>query len=166
MRIKHQLLQIVPAFLKKAYRIRSEMKELSPIQRLECKVKNLRPRSEVDLKELFNSPEIEMSWKHSTKMTDVFAIPDGTDAVNPGDRKAIYYLISKLNPSSVLEIGTHIGGSMLHIASALFMNRIKDAKETKLVSVDINDVNSPTSKPWLKYGIRKSPIEMVNENGL
>lgn len=164
-RIKQPIARVVPAFLERAYRIRREMKALSPIQRLECEVKNLRPRSRVDLRELFDSHNIEVRWGHSTRETDVFAIPDGTGGVNPGDRKAIYYLISTLNPSSVLEIGTHIGASTLNIASALFMNRVESGRQANLVSVDINDVNSPPSKPWLKHGATKSPIEMVSEMG-
>ncbi|MEI6633741.1 MAG: class I SAM-dependent methyltransferase [Chlamydiota bacterium] len=165
MRIKQQLARIMPAFLERAYSVRREMKELSPIQRLKCETRNLRPRSKIDLKELFDSREIEMRWEHSTQKIAVYAIPDGTGGVNPGDRKAIYYLISKLNPSSVLEIGTHIGASTLHIASALFMNRTKGGRQADIVSVDSNDVNSPASKPWLKHGTRKSPIEMVREMG-
>ena len=39
--------------------------------------------------------------------------------VNPGDRQAVYYLIMALKPQNVLEVGTHIGASMPHIARAL-----------------------------------------------
>lgn len=161
--MRQLIARIRPAFLKRAYRIRRNMKELSPIQRLECEVKNLRLKSTTDLRELLDSAEIEMKWDQSTQQINVFAIPDGTGGVNPGDRKAIYYLISNLNPSSVLEIGTHIGASTLSIASALFVNRIKDGRQANLVSVDISDVNSPTSKPWLRHGTKKSPLEMVRE---
>jgi predicted O-methyltransferase YrrM len=165
MRIRQQVARVVPAFLERAYRVRREMKALSPIQSLECEVRNLRPRSQINLEELFSSHSIEMRWRDSTRKTDVFGIPDGTGGVNPGDRKAIYYLVSNLNPSSVAEIGTHIGASTLSIASALFTSRIEPGRLATLVSVDVNDVNSPPSTPWLRHGATKSPGEMVNEMG-
>jgi len=155
----------MPAFLERTIRICRDNRELAAIQRLICDAKKLRLKNDVDLKELFDSSEVEMMWNDSKKRIDVFAIPDGTGGVNPGDRRAIYYLISKLKPSSVLEIGTHIGASTLHIASALFMSQIKDGRHANLVSVDIADVNDPISKPWLEYGTKVSPIEMVNEMG-
>lgn len=160
-RIKQRIARLMPASLVRAYSIRREMKKLSRIQRLECEVMNLRPRSNIDLTTLFDSREIEMRWDHSTKKTDALAIPERRGGLNLGDRKAIHYLISKLDPSSVLEIGTHIGASTLSIASALFMN----GSQANLISVDISDVNSPASKPWLSHGTRQSPIQMVNEMG-
>lgn len=112
---------------------------------------------------LFESSEIEKMWNDSKKEIDIFRIPDGSGGINPGDRKAIYYLISKIKPSSVLEVGTHIGASTIHIASALYMSQIKEGANTNLTSVDILDVNSNVTKPWLKYGTKYSPAEMVNK---
>ena len=163
MKIKQLIAGLMPASLKRSLGIRRETKELMSIQQLECDVRNLRSISQTNLRDLFDSNQIEKMWSDSIKQTDSFAIPDGTGGVNPGDRKAIYYLISALNPSSVLEIGTLIGASTLNISSALFMSRIKQGKSARLISVDINDVNCPKSKPWLKYGTRKSPIEMIKE---
>jgi len=104
---------------------------------------------------------MESMWSDLKKKIDRFTIPDGTGGVNPGDRRAIYYLISKLKPSSVLEIGTHIGASTLHIASALYMSQIRNGNNATLTTVDIADVNSPVEKPWEKYGTSKSPLEMI-----
>jgi predicted O-methyltransferase YrrM len=164
-RIKQRIARLMPASVVSGYSIRREMKELSRIHTLDCDARNLRPRSEVDLEELFDSHEIEMRWHQSSKQTDELAIPERRGGLNLGDRKAIFYLISKLNPSSVLEIGTHIGASTVHIASALSANQTKDGREAKLVSVDIIDVNSPASKPWLTHGARQSPSEMIHEMG-
>lgn len=163
MRIKQQIDRIMPAFVKRTYRNLREMKGLSSIQRLECDVNNLRPISEIEPKDFFDSPDVEKRWSDSKKTIDMLAIPDGTGGVNPGDRRAIYYLISKLNSSSVLEIGTHIGASTVHIASALDASQIKNGKSAKLVSVDIAKVNDSISKPWLKYETNNSPIEMINK---
>jgi predicted O-methyltransferase YrrM len=164
-RIKQRIARLMPASVVSGYSIRREMKELSRIRRLECDVENLRPRSTIDLGGLFDSHEIEMRWAQSSKRLDAFAIPERRGGLNLSDRKAIYYLVSKLNPSSVLEIGTHIGASTLHIASALSANQAKDGREAKLVSVDIRDVNSLATKPWLTHGARQSPSEMIREIG-
>lgn len=165
MKIKQQTARLMFSSHKRSLGIRSEMKELLSIQQLECDVRNLRSKSQTNFKDLFDSKEIEMMWSDSIKQTNSFAIPDGTGGVNPGDRRALYYLISALNTSFVLEIGTFIGASTINIASALFMSQIKNGKPARLISVDRIDVNCPESKPWLIYGTSKSPIEMVNELG-
>jgi predicted O-methyltransferase YrrM len=165
MKLKQQTKRIIPAFLERARRSRREKKELRLIPRLACDSEKLRPMRDVDLKELFDSPEVETMWEDSKKRMDAFTIPDGTGGVNPGDRRAIYYLVGKLKPASVLEIGTHIGASTLHIASALSMCRMKADSNANLVSVDTVDVNDPTAKTWTKYGMEHSPVEMIKAMG-
>jgi predicted O-methyltransferase YrrM len=165
MKIKQKLKNLLPAFFKRKLEIRRESKKLYLIQKHKCETKNLRLKRDINLDDFLYSSKIEMSWNDSMKKLDAFAIPDGTGGVNPGDRRAIYYIIRKFKPSSVLEIGTHIGASTLNIAEALFMNQIEEKRSANLVSVDIADVNDPTSKPWLEFGAKKSPIEMVSELG-
>ena len=142
----------MPAFLNRTIIIRKEMKKLQLIQELKCDAANLPPVSGVDPKAVFSSCEVEMRWDDSKSRLDMFPIPDSTGGVNPGDRRAIYYLINRFRPSSVLEIGTHIGASTLHITEALFVNQRKDTSHAEFVSVDVADVNDPISKPWLQYG--------------
>lgn len=149
--------------LKTRYHISKERKELNSIQRIKCDLNNLRNSSDVSIKNLFESEEIENMWKDSKEEIDFFSIPDGSGGVNPGDRRALYYVISKFKPSSVLEIGTHIGASTLHIASALYMSQIKVGKNASLTTVDIVDVNSIVTKPWLAYGTKYSPVEMIDK---
>jgi len=72
-------------------------------------------------------------------------------------------LLCALQPKSVLEIGTHIGASTLHIASALYISQVKQGKEVRFTTLDIRDVNSETEKPWLAFGTKHSPIEMINK---
>jgi hypothetical protein len=50
--------------------------------------------------------------------------------LNSGDRRAVHSMIRALKPASVLEVGTHIGSSTIHIAAALRAN----AKEGSLAS--------------------------------
>ena len=79
--------------------------------------------------------------------SEVFAETDGWDAsltayiedgktggVNPGDRRLLYQLTRRLKPRNVLEIGTHVGASTMHIAAA---------KPRSITTVDIVDVNAP-----------------------
>ena len=123
-KIKQQMKRIVPPFLKRTYRIRYEMKELHSRSVLDCDLKNLKSIDDVCLNEMFSSHEIGMEWPDIENKLEMLGSTDGTDGVNPGDRRAIYYLISYWKPSSVLEIGTHIGASTLSIASTLFVSQI------------------------------------------
>jgi predicted O-methyltransferase YrrM len=86
-----------------------------------------------------------------------------TGGVNPGDRRAIYYLIAKFKPKDVLEIGTHIGASTTCIASALAS--VDENKFSKITTVDVRDVNSFENKPWINFGMKQSPKEMINALG-
>ena len=164
MTIGKQILRVLPVPLTRTLRIRAAKKNLYKTPGLECDVTDLESADSVALKKLFDRPEIEMGWGDIKKrMDDAFDIPDMTGGVNFGDRKAIYFLIRGFEPSSVLEIGTHIGASTLHIASALSMNPVKGEKPATLVSVDTADVNDPISKPWQKDGASHSPFAMIEE---
>jgi len=158
---KQMIGRIMPSFMKDKIRFWKQMKELDAIQRLECMTDNLRRKSDLFPSDIFDSHEIENMWSDSKREIDIFAIPDDTGGVNPGDRRAIYYLIGKLKPLSVLEVGTHIGASTIHIASALYMSQLRNGNNASLTTVDIADVNSPIGKPWMKYGSSKSPLEMI-----
>src|ERR1019366_1810559 len=149
--------------LKTRYHISNEKKEFNAIPKVVCEIDNLRYKSAQSIENLFKSEEIQNRWNASKKEIDILSIPDGSGGVNPGDRRAIYYLICKFKPSSVLEVGTHIGASTLHIASALYTSQIKSGKNAILTTVDIADVNSIVRKPWLKYGTKYSPAEMINK---
>lgn len=165
MTLKQRVRQLMPAFLLRTIIIRREMKKLQLIQKLKCDAAKLPPVSRIDPKEVFSSSAVETRWGDSKSRLDMLTIPDSAGGVNPGDRRAIYYLINRFRPCSVLEIGTHIGASTLHITEALFANQSKDNSPAEFVSVDIMDVNNPVSKPWLQYGATHSPLEMVNKMG-
>jgi len=149
--------------LKTKYRTMRDKEKLNAISQIRCNTDKLRSLKEVSIPTLFKSTEIENLWKETKEEIGNFKIPDGSGGINPGDRKAIYYLISQLKPSSVLEVGTHIGASTTHIASALYKSQIKNGMQANLISVDISDVNSEIAKPWLKYGGKYSPKEMMEK---
>ena len=153
---------MIPLFLKNRILFQKELSLLGTAQRLECKTDNLLYKRNISLSDIFHSHEIDGMWLEVEKEIKQFSIPDGTGGVNPGDRRAIYYLISAIKPISVLEIGTHIGASTIHIASAL---RNSSDKNVNITTVDIADVNSQIEKPWLKHGTTHSPIEMIEKLG-
>ncbi len=162
MGLKQLVASMTPSIVKKRIRLWKDLKQLESTQRAECKTDNLRDKSDISLSDIFNSHEIEGMWHVSEKEIKQFSIPDGTGGVNPGDRRAIHYLINAIRPLSVLEIGTHIGASTVHIASAL---RYTAENDSNLTTVDVSDVNSQIEKPWLKHGTTHSPIEMIDKMG-
>jgi predicted O-methyltransferase YrrM len=129
------------------------------------KAESLRSAKEVSLEEVFSSKGIEAAWDAVMPELRAFEIPDGTGGVNPGDRRAIFYLVSYFEPRSVLEVGTHIGASTIHIAAALRSRRKAVKERPNLISVDAIDVNDPVSKPWLRHGTSFSPAEMIGRMG-
>src|SRR5688572_2178084 len=127
MNVKKLLSPLVPGYIKDKIRSKREtsiINEFTSLAPQDCHATNLRSIKGFSLPAIFDSPEIQVLWNNATKEIGTFDIPDGTGGVNPGDRRAIYYLISALKPGSTLEVGTHIGASTLHIASALFSNQI------------------------------------------
>jgi predicted O-methyltransferase YrrM len=144
---------------------RWEARELKRVPRLDGRVERLLPESEVWLDEVFGSREVEARWRAAAAGLGEFEIPDGTGGVNPGDRRAIFYLLSYFKFSSVLEVGTHIGASTVHAAAALRGNVEAGGAAPALVSVDARAVNDPVAKPWVQHGAKYSPAEMVERAG-
>jgi predicted O-methyltransferase YrrM len=156
----------MPEFIEGNLEIRKEMEELKRVPSLECTLESLVSAKDVKLHEIFSSETIEKAWDVVNPELQMFEIPDGTGGVNPGDRRAIFYLISYFKPRSVLEVGTHIGASVVHTAAALHrVHTLENQECPNLVTVDVSDVNDPVSKPWLQHGTRNSPIEMINTMG-
>ena len=139
--------------IKKAFRVRDSMQVLLlPRQKFDCTT--LRPGTTVPLDEINSDPRILATWAADhDAISSVFGNDDRCGGVNPGDRRAVYHLIMALKPTSVLEIGTHIGASTLHIARALDQ---LDAGG-KLITADIVDVNDRESGPWRSAGLADSP---------
>jgi predicted O-methyltransferase YrrM len=94
------------------------------------------------LDSVWESDHINDSWNKINDVHSLLELPEHTGGVNPGDQRAIYYLIRSLDIRNVLEIGTHIGCSTVNIALAL-----KDNDGAKLTTVDIDDVNTTEGCP-------------------
>lgn len=155
------------SIVKKLRRVKNnigvEKIQLKKIPTIDCNPSNMISAGEINLDEIFNNDKIEEFWNNSFQKTTGFDIPDFTGGVNPGDRKAIFYLMSYFKPQSVLEIGTHIGASTLQIASALDHNNKEDSTKARFKTLDIRDVNCEKEKPWLQFDSKYSPQEMINK---
>jgi predicted O-methyltransferase YrrM len=119
------------------------------------------------LGEAFRSDRVDEEWRAIENEPMVMGITEKAGGVNPGDRRAIYYLVRHFRPRTVLEIGTHIGASTMHIAAALRRAQEEDPEGAyRMTTVDIADVNDRTTTPWLDYGSIYSPAEMAERLGL
>jgi len=124
---------------------------------------NLRPLSSVDLSRTFSDPEIAKAWDEDHRViSTLYREGELNMGVNPGDRRAIYYLVMSLRPRRVLEIGTHIGTSAIYIGAAL--RRLQEGGT--LTTIDIFDVNDPRQGAWQHVGLPKSPAECAKDLGL
>ena len=157
------ILKIVPTPLLVALKSSHEKSRLKKYPTATCITNNLLPSEAVSLDEIFTNKETSKLWEITERHIESYNLPDGTGGVNPGDRKAIFYLTNHFKPTSVLEVGTHIGASTIHIASALAQNNLIGPS---LTTVDLLDVNDQLSKPWIKFGSKTSPLEMIKDQNL
>lgn len=150
-------------YLERRQHIRNEQASLDQIPKLSCASEALRVTTAHELAGIFNRRETQQEWTPAEAyLKRACQIEDGTTGgVNPGDRRAVWYLINGLGPKSVLEIGTHVGASTVHIASALKNMQLSDpAISPHLTTVDMEDVNSD-SGAFKRYGLAASPREMI-----
>jgi predicted O-methyltransferase YrrM len=137
-----------------------EEKDLNKLSNSGYQVNNLMSVKPEALKEIFSGKDNENDWKAYTETIKSLDLPDMTGGVNRGDQRAIFYLINHFKPDNVLEIGTHIGCSTVHIALAL-----KNKTNKSLTTVDIFDVNDTTEKRWLNFSSKHSPAELMSMIG-
>jgi len=168
MAIRDLLSRYTPKSIKRVIRRRrenNEIKRLYSLEKEDCDIRNLIKIDKNSLSDIFNSMEANQVWESVHSKIQRFNLPDGTGGVNHGDRRAIFYLVHYFNPENVLEIGTHIGASTVHISSALYHSRISKENKAKLITVDVRDVNSGLEKPWKQYGATYSPEAMIRNLG-
>lgn len=133
---------------------------LATLRKKKFESSNLRAVDTLSLVDVWENKEIGSDWeKDHLAIKSLYGDEDMMEGVNPGDRRALYYLIAALKPGSVLEVGTHIGASTLYIARAL--KRLN--RDGRITTVDILDVNHPTQGIWKKLGLKKSPAEFARE---
>jgi len=133
---------------------------LATLSSLSFRPANLRVLTLGILAETFADKVIASAWeKDHAIIKEFFGDDDTMGGVNPGDRRALYYLVMTLKPKTILEVGTHIGASTLYIASAL--KRIGEGGQ--VTSVDILDVNDPLKGAWKHLGLLRSPRDFAEQ---
>lgn len=133
------------------------------LERIACDYGALGRTEDFDPSSVFENPDAAEEWLQVEAELAALRVTDQAGGVNPGDRRALYYLIRALRPRTVLEVGTHVGASTTHITCALRECHGNDGFE--LTTVDIVDMNDAVEKPWLKLGSTHSPAEMVERLG-
>ncbi|MGH2550111.1 MAG: O-methyltransferase [Thermomicrobiales bacterium] len=119
-----------------------------------------------DLAAVFRSPDLDREWVEVETRIRELGITANAGGVNPGDRRAVYYLVRHFQPASLLEVGTHIGASTVHLAAAMLDVAKQHATAPgTMTSVDIMDVNDPVRKPWLGFGAASSPRSLTDRLG-
>ncbi|MEE2639666.1 MAG: class I SAM-dependent methyltransferase [Planctomycetota bacterium] len=166
MSLKNKISKMLPAFImRRLIRIR-DRRSLAAVPSQDCPVECLWKRSADELAALFRDPVADHAWQQVAQQLEGFEIPDMTGGVNPGDRRAIFYLVRTTGALTVLEVGTHIGASTCHLAAAIGQTVSElSASGPRLVSVDVEAINDPERRPWRQYGAPYSPEELVTKLG-
>lgn len=152
--MKQALKKILPRpALHAVHKIRAagEARTLAGLAPLALNTDMLLPATHSDLVAFLATPTPFWDEDHA----DIAAIlgdDDRAGGVNPGDRRALYTLVTALQPQKVLEVGTHIGASTHYIARALARGG-----DGILTTVDIADVNHSESGAWKAAGLHQSP---------
>ncbi len=143
-----------------------ELAQFCDLQAIPCDASPLGKLAEADLRRLLGSDAVDRDWHEDAHTLQTLRLPEMTGGVNPGDQRAIYYLLRALRPPRVLEVGTHIGCSTVNAALAL--KRVRWAAppvDARLHTVDIRDVNDPVTAPWTEFGAVSSPRQMIEQVG-
>jgi predicted O-methyltransferase YrrM len=112
---------------------------------------------------IFTATAVEADWLAAEARIAPLGI-SAEAGMNPGDRRALYYLVRHLRPARVLEIGTQAGASTVHLAAAL-ADAHTGALQPRLLTVDIKDVNHPETAAWRAFRLPQSPRDALDRLG-
>jgi predicted O-methyltransferase YrrM len=122
------------------------------------------PVDNVDLRAALTSDALEADWRAAAaRIAGLGITPEA--GMNPGDRRALYYLVRRLRPRRVLEIGTQAGASTVHLAVGLADAHL-GSREGRLLTVDIKDVNHQETGAWRAFRLPQSPREAMRRLGV
>lgn len=110
-----------------------------------------------DIDKILNSDILCTKWASMSQLISPLLPERQTGGVNLGDGRFLFHFVLSEGCESVLEIGTHIGVSTLHILAAL-----AHSENPELVTVDIKDVNSKEGRAY-EYGLKRNPRQMTEE---
>jgi predicted O-methyltransferase YrrM len=120
--------------------------------------------SGLDLAAMLHDPEVETAWHAAEGRIAALGLM-GKGGMNPGDRRALYYLVRRLRPGRVLEIGTLAGASTVHLAAGL-ADAWPESAAGRLLTVDIVEVNDSERAAWRRLELPQSPRQAMELVGL
>ena len=163
------LFEDIRSWWRRTKTIRAEEALLSHLPRAEIDASKLGKIDKGEIERILTEPKLHEEWLVLAKEIDLLILIEDmkTGGVNPGDRRALYYLVRALGLKRVLEIGTNVGASTIHIAAAMKINLLADEKpnEHSLVTVDIVDVNHAPDAFWRLGGLTRSPRDNIEAMG-
>lgn len=165
--MKRQTRRLVPLPVYAYMRTWREQRQLNQFEQISCDTTTLSRHTDPDqLRSAFLSSDIDREWSEVER--EVSSLGIGNEGgINHGDRRAIYYLLRRLCPKAVLEVGTHVGASTVNVLAALrSCSSRAQVDSRKMITVDIRDVNNAESRPWKKFGSKYSPREMSEKMGM
>jgi predicted O-methyltransferase YrrM len=159
--------KLVPPSIARPIKIARDRMFLGRLAPIPCDATPLGRMDDLIPKEVFANARFAEEWESLQPDLQDLGIHERAGGVNPGDRRVIFCLVRHLKPKSFLEVGTHIGASTVHVASAMRMGH-PDPGETpiRLDTVDIRDVNDERTQPWRQFGSTHSPRQMTVKLGV
>jgi predicted O-methyltransferase YrrM len=154
--------KLIPTALKQPARDYIDDRTFRKQPKLRFDETSLRPGSQINLTAVMNDAAVGAAFaEDNANIASAYGAGEIFGGVNPGDRRALYYLIAHFRPKRVLEIGTHVGASTIYVASAL--RRFVDGGQ--LTTADIADVNGPKGA-WKSLGMPAPPARYISDLGL
>ena len=118
----------------------------------------------VPLKVLLGAPGMHRRMQRAAEARIATVGLTAASGMNPGDRRALYYLMRYLRPQRVLEIGTQAGASAIHLAAGL-ADAHSGPTVRRLLTVDIKDVNHAERAAWRDFKLPQSPGDAMRKLG-
>jgi hypothetical protein len=140
----------IRASLRRAIEFPEGRAALSSLPKADADPNSLQVLSRDKLAAIIASHDLNLAWAQiSSEVAGIVQIEDmKTAGVNPGDRRALLYLVCALAPRRFLEIGTNAGASTAYIGTAMREigrketgRKQNDGDSLSLITVDIPDAN-------------------------
>lgn len=164
-RMKGAIKELMPKPLLRVVLKRRELRRLRGVPDQTCETSKLGRCADLDLDAIWRGSTDAADWNAVQTEIAELGITDRAGGVNPGDRRAVHYLVRGLGARSVLEVGTHVGASTVHIAAALRRLAEAGGAPVRLMTCDIADVNDAATEPWRRFGSTHAPAKMIEMLG-
>jgi hypothetical protein len=124
------LFEDIRSWWRRTKKIRAEEALLSHLPRAEIDASKLGKIDKGEIDRILTEPKLHEEWLVLAKEIDQLILIEDlkTGGVNPRDRRALYYLVRALGLKRVLEIGTNVGASTIHLAAAMKANLLAGEK--------------------------------------